>query len=40
MSNGNKLTLDEFVNRVKEIHGNKYDLSKVEYKNTETDVTI
>ena len=40
MSSGNKLTLDEFVNRIKEIHGNKYDLSKVEYKNTETDVTI
>lgn len=32
--------LDEFVKKAKQIHGNKYDYSKVEYINSETPVTI
>lgn len=34
------LNLEEFIKRAKEIHGNKYDYSKVEYVNTETKVCI
>lgn len=35
-----KLTTDEFIQRAKEIHGNKYDYSKVNYINSQTDVCI
>ena len=35
-----KLTKDIFIKRVKEIHNNKYDYSKVEYKNNTTKVCI
>lgn len=35
-----KLTTNEFIKRSKEIHGNKYDYSKVDYKNNKTKVTI
>lgn len=35
-----KLTTDEFIKRVKEIHGDKYDYSKTEYKNSRSDVII
>ena len=34
------LTLDDFIKKAIEIHGDKYDYSKVEYKNTETKVCI
>jgi hypothetical protein len=33
-------TLDAFLTQAKEIHGNKYDYSKVEWKNTTTPITI
>lgn len=35
-----KLTTEEFINRVKEIHGNKYDYSNVNYINSKTKVCI
>ena len=35
-----KLTTKEFIERAKEVHGNKYDYSKVEYVNTQTKVCI
>ena len=35
-----KLTTEEFVYRAKNTHGNKYDYSKVEYKNRRTKVCI
>ena len=35
-----RLTKEEFIERAKEIHGNKYDYSKVEYKNYGTKVCI
>ena len=35
-----KLSLFEFIKKAKEIHGNKYDYSKVEYINYETKVCI
>lgn len=35
-----KLTTEEFVKRAKEIHGDKYDYSRVEYKNATAKVTI
>ena len=34
------LTTDEFIAKAKEVHGNKYDYSKTEYKNFETAVCI
>ena len=34
------LTTEEFVNRSKSVHGDKYDYSKVEYKNSHTPVEI
>ena len=34
------MTTDEFIERAKKIHGNKYDYSKVKYENTETKVCI
>ena len=35
-----KKTTEEFIKQAKEIHGNKYDYSKTEYKNTRTKVEI
>ena len=35
-----KLTGEYFINKAKEIHGDKYDYSKVEYKNTRTKICI
>jgi predicted nucleic-acid-binding Zn-ribbon protein len=35
-----KLTTDEFIERAKRVHGNKYDYSKVEYINNHTKVCI
>ena len=39
-SKNKKYTTEEFIKRAKEIHGDKYDYSKVEYKNTSTKVCI
>ena len=38
--NGSKLTKEEFIRKAREIHSDKYDYSKVEYKNAITKVTI
>lgn len=35
-----RMKLDEFIKRAKEVHGDKYDYSKVEYVNCETKVCI
>ena len=35
-----KLTTEEFIKKAKEVHGNKYDYSKVEYRTTERKVCI
>lgn len=35
-----KLTTEEFIARAKEVHGDKYDYSKVEYANKDAKVTI
>lgn len=35
-----KLTQEEFIRRAKEVHGDKYDYSKVEYANTNTKVCV
>lgn len=35
-----KLTQEEFIARAKQVHGDKYDYSKVEYVNSDTKVTI
>ena len=35
-----KLTTEEFIERARKVHGDKYDYSKVEYVNTETKVCI
>jgi hypothetical protein len=32
--------LESFIIKAKEVHGDKYDYSKVEYVNSSTDVTI
>ena len=37
---GKRLTKEEFIRRAIEIHGNKYDYSKVEYVNCYTPVII
>lgn len=34
------ITTEKFIKRAKEIHGNKYDYSKVDYKDNKTKVTI
>ena len=39
-SNKVRMTQNEFIERATEIHKGKYDYSKVEYKNTDTKVTI
>lgn len=38
--NDRKMSLDEFVTRAKQVHGDKYDYSKVEYINCDTNVCI
>lgn len=35
-----RLTQDEFIERARSVHGNKYDYSKVEYKGKEQKVLI
>ena len=35
-----KITTEEFINRARKVHGNKYDYSKVEYINNKTKVCI
>ena len=40
MASGIRLTTEEFIARAREVHGNKYDYSKVEYKNNNTKVCI
>ena len=37
---GGKLTREEFIKKAKEVHGDKYDYSKVEYINNKTKVCI
>ena len=39
-ANNIKLTAEQFIERVNEIHNNKYDYSKVNYVNSKTHVTI
>ena len=39
-SNNVKLTTEEFIKKAKKFHGDKYDYSKVEYKSSQTKVTI
>jgi hypothetical protein len=39
-ANNIKLTTEQFIQRAKEMHGNKYDYSKTEYKNAQTKVCI
>ena len=38
--NNKKLTTEEFVKKAKEVHGDKYDYSKVDYINSKTKVCI
>ena len=35
-----KLTTEEFIKRAREVHGDKYDYSKVEYVNSRTKICI
>lgn len=35
-----RFTKDEFIARARKVHGDKYDYSKVEYKNARTKVKI
>ena len=37
---GSKMTIEQFIQKAKKIHGDKYDYSKVEYKNNKTKVCI
>ena len=39
-ANVKKITTEEFIKRAKEVHGNKYDYSKVEYINNKIKVCI
>jgi hypothetical protein len=39
-SNNKKLTTEEFIKRAKEIHGDRYDYSKVDYKNSYSKITV
>ena len=39
-SGNKKLTTEDFIEKAKEVHGNKYDYSKVNYKNISTKITI
>ena len=36
----NKLTVNDFLLKAKEVHGNKYDYSKVVYKNNKTKIIV
>lgn len=38
--NRGRITTEEFIKRAKQVHGNKYDYSEVEYKNRRTKVKI
>jgi len=40
MANKNKSTIEEFIEKAKKIHGNKYDYTNVDYKNVHTHVKI
>ena len=40
MSSGKKLTKEEFIERARSIHGDKYDYSKVEYINNYTKIEV
>lgn len=40
MASGKKLTKEEFITRAKEVHGDKYDYSKVRYVNSQIKVCI
>lgn len=35
-----RLNIEEFISKCNEVHGNKYDYSKVDYKNVNTKITI
>jgi hypothetical protein len=37
---GKKVTTDEFIERARQVHGDRYDYSEVEYANNKTKVTI
>ena len=37
---GKRLTTEEFISKAREVHGDRYDYSKVEYKNAKTKVKI
>lgn len=39
-SSKKKLTTEEFIKNAKKAHGNKYDYSLVDYKNSKTNVTL
>lgn len=39
-SNSQKLTTEDFIQKAKLVHGDKYDYSKVEYINSQTKITI
>lgn len=39
-NDNNKLSQEDFIEKAKSIHGDKYDYSKVRYKNTYTKITI
>ena len=39
-SGKNKLTTEEFIEKARKVHGDKYDYSKVDYKNNHTKVCI
>ena len=36
----NRMTIEEFIKKAKAVHGDKYDYSLVEYKNSITKVKI
>ena len=40
VADGRRMTKEEFIRRAREVHGNKYDYSKVEYVNNRTKVCI
>ena len=40
MSSGVRMTTEQFIEKARSIHGDRYDYSKVEYVNTHTKVTI
>ena len=40
VADGRRMTREEFIRRAREVHGNKYDYSKIEYINNRTKVCI